>query len=118
MANVIQDPKQHPEAVLGDFSHPDPARPFDLAKVAFTYGSRWKQRYFTQIGDDFFVLPAQWDIEKKKWLPFHVADGTDWWTAHYGPDNMQRPTGPLCDGCHSVNYNIATKQGHRVERRL
>ena len=23
---------------------------------------------------------------------------------------MQRPTGPLCDGCHSVNYNIDTKQ--------
>jgi predicted CXXCH cytochrome family protein len=22
---------------------------------------------------------------------------------------MQRPTGPLCDGCHSVNYDIATK---------
>ena len=35
---------------------------------------------------------------------------TDWWTAHYPPDNMKRPTGPLCDGCHSVNYDIATKQ--------
>jgi len=23
---------------------------------------------------------------------------------------MQRPTGPLCDGCHSVNYNVGTKQ--------
>jgi hypothetical protein len=22
---------------------------------------------------------------------------------------MQRPTGPLCDGCHSVNYDIRTK---------
>jgi predicted CXXCH cytochrome family protein len=22
---------------------------------------------------------------------------------------MKRPTGPLCDGCHSVNYDIATK---------
>ena len=36
-------------------------------------------------------------------------DGTDWWTAFYPPDNFQRPTGPLCDGCHSVNYNIETK---------
>ncbi len=24
MANVIRDPKQHPEAILGDFSKPDP----------------------------------------------------------------------------------------------
>ena len=31
---------------------------------------------------------------------------------------MQRPTGPLCDGCHSVNYNIADQDGDRVECRL
>jgi Doubled CXXCH motif (Paired_CXXCH_1). len=24
---------------------------------------------------------------------------------------MQRPTGPTCDGCHSVNYDIHTKRG-------
>jgi hypothetical protein len=23
---------------------------------------------------------------------------------------MQRPTGPICDGCHSVDYDIHTKQ--------
>jgi hypothetical protein len=34
----------------------------------------------------------------------------DWWASIYPPDNMQRPTGPLCDGCHSVDYNIKTKQ--------
>jgi predicted CXXCH cytochrome family protein len=38
-----------------------------------------------------------------------VAPNTDWWVRYYPPDNMQRPTGPLCDGCHSVNYNIQTK---------
>jgi hypothetical protein len=26
------------------------------------------------------------------------------------PDKMKRPTGPTCDGCHSVDYNIQTKQ--------
>src|SRR4029450_8430832 len=36
--------------------------------------------------------------------------GTDWWASLYPPDNFQRPTGPLCDGCHSVNYDIATKK--------
>ena len=110
MANVIQDPKLHPEAVLGDFTHSDPVRTFSLDQVAFTYGSRYKQRYFTRIGDDYFPLPAQWDIAKKRWLPYHVEPGTDWWVSHYGPTNMDRPTGPTCDGCHSVNYNIATRQ--------
>jgi hypothetical protein len=31
---------------------------------------------------------------------------TDWWFPFYTADNIQRPTGPLCDGCHSVNYDI------------
>jgi predicted CXXCH cytochrome family protein len=110
MANVVRDPKEHPEAILADFTHADPLQTFDLKDVAFTYGSRWKQRYFTKIGDDYFVLPAQWDVQKKKWLPFHIEKGTDWWLPHYGESNMERPTGPLCDGCHSVNYNIETKQ--------
>jgi predicted CXXCH cytochrome family protein len=110
MANVVRDPAEHPDAVLGDFTHADPLRPFDLKQVAFVYGSRWKQRYFTKIGDDYFVLPAQWDVQKKIWLPYHVEKGTDWWVPFYGDSNMERPTGPLCDGCHSVNYNIDTHQ--------
>jgi predicted CXXCH cytochrome family protein len=111
MANVIRDPKEHPEAVLGDFSHPDPNLKFSLDQVAWVYGSRWKQRYFARRGDDYYVLPSQWDIRAKRWLPYHVPDkGGDWWTAYYPSDNTQRPTGPLCDGCHSVNYDIATKQ--------
>ena len=41
MANVVRDPKVHPEAVLGDFSKPDPNVNFTLDDVAFVYGSRW-----------------------------------------------------------------------------
>jgi predicted CXXCH cytochrome family protein len=110
MANVVRDPAVNPEAVLGDFTHADPLRTFDLKQVAFVYGSRWKQRYFTKIGADYFVLPAQWDVQKKLWRPYHVEKGTDWWVSFYGDSNMERPTGPLCDGCHSVNYNIDTHQ--------
>jgi predicted CXXCH cytochrome family protein len=110
MANVVRDPKQHPEAVLADFSKADPLVTFQLKDVAFVYGSRWKQRFFTKIGDDYFAEPAQWDVAKKRWLPYHVEAGTDWWVPFYGPTNFDRPTGPLCDGCHSVNYNLETKQ--------
>jgi predicted CXXCH cytochrome family protein len=110
MANVVRDPKEHPEAVLGDFVHGDPARTFGLDQVAFVYGSRWKQRYFTKRGNDYYPLPAQWDVKGARWLPYHVEPGTDWWLPFYGPSNFDRPTGPTCDGCHSVNYNIQTKQ--------
>jgi predicted CXXCH cytochrome family protein len=109
MANVVRDPKQHPEAVLPDFSTPDPLLTFKLDAVAFVYGSKWKQRYFTKIGDDYYPFPAQWDVTHRVWRPYFVQPNTDWWVPHYPADNMKRPTGPLCDGCHSVNYDIQKK---------
>lgn len=109
MANVVRDPKEHPESVLGDFSKPDPAVTFTLNDVAFVYGSKWKQRYFKKVGNDYFPLGAQWDVTKKVWRPYLVAPNTDWWVPRYPASNDGRPTGPLCDGCHSVNYNIQNK---------
>ena len=110
MANVVLDPREHPEAVLPDFTTPDPLLTFTLDDVAFVYGSRWKQRYFKKVGDDYFPLPAQWDVRRRVWRPYFVQPNTDWWVTFYPADNAQRPTGPLCDGCHSVNYDIRTKQ--------
>ena len=110
MANVVRDPKEHPDAVLGDFVHPDPVRSFGLDDVAFVYGSRYKQRYFAKRGNDYYPLPAQWDIAQKRWLPYHVEAGTDWWVPYYGPSNSDRPTGPTCDGCHSVTTTWKPKK--------
>jgi predicted CXXCH cytochrome family protein len=109
MANVVRDPREHPDAIIPDLSKPNPVFPFSADDVAFVYGSKWKQRYFKKIGDDYFPLPVQWDVTQKIWAPYVVKTGTDWWTAFYPPDNFKRPTGPLCDGCHSVNYDIRTK---------
>jgi predicted CXXCH cytochrome family protein len=109
MANVVRDPKQHPDAIIPDLSKPDPLLTFTKSDIAFVYGSKWKQRYFTKVGDDFFPLPAQWDVTHKMWRKYFVPNGADWWVPFYPADNAQRPTGPLCDGCHSVNYDIATK---------
>ena len=109
MANVVRDPIAHPDAIIPDFSKPDSVLTFTKNDIALVYGSRWKQRYFTKRGDDLFPLPAQWDVTNKRWLPYHVPDNADWWVPYYPKDNLQRPTGPLCDGCHSVNYDIKTK---------
>ncbi|HVW84308.1 MAG TPA: multiheme c-type cytochrome, partial [Bryobacteraceae bacterium] len=110
MANVVVDPKAHPEVIVGDFSKPNPLVTFKPEDVAFVYGSKWKQRYFTKRGDDYFVFPAQWDVRNRVWRPYNPQAGADWWIPLYPNDPMKRPTGPLCDGCHSVNYNINTKQ--------
>src|SRR5262245_47401693 len=109
MANVVRDPKEHPEAIIPDLNRADPLVTFTKDQIAFVYGSKWKQRYFTKVGTDYFPLPAQWDVTHRQWRPYLVAPNTDWWTVHYGPTNNDRPTGPLCDGCHSVNYNVRTK---------
>ena len=108
MANILVDVKAHPEAILADFSKPDPLVNFKKEDIAFTYGSRWKQRYFTKVGNDYFVYGAQWDVAAKVWRRYYVREGTDWWVKHYPAEQMQRPTGPLCDGCHSTNFNINT----------
>ena len=109
MANVVRDPKEHPDAIIPDLAQPNPLVTFTRDQIAFVYGSKWKQRYFTKVGDDYFPLGAQWDVTHRQWRPYNVAMGTDWWTAFYPPENSGRPTGPTCDGCHSVNYNVKTK---------
>jgi predicted CXXCH cytochrome family protein len=110
MANVVRDPRESPDAIIPDLATNNVSPKFTKDQVAFVYGSIWKQRYFTKIGDDYFPEPAQWDVTAKAWRPYMVAKGTDWWAGFYPPDNMKRPTGPTCDGCHSVDYNIQTKQ--------
>ena len=94
MANVLNDPKVKPEVILPDFSRPDPVLTFGIADIAFVYGGKLKQRYFRKSGDDYFPLPATWDVTNQVWRPY----------AH-----IQQPTGQECDGCHSVNYDIRTK---------
>jgi predicted CXXCH cytochrome family protein len=109
MANVVRDPREHPEAIIPDLSTNKIAY-FTKNQIALVYGSVWKQRYFTKVGEDYFPEPAQWDVTNHVWRPYFAANGTDWWVPFYPPDNMKRPTGPTCDGCHSVDYNIRTKQ--------
>ena len=109
MANVVTDPRVRPQVIIPDLSKPDPLLTFKLDDIALVYGTKWKQRYFTKAGNDYFPLGAQWDVNHKVWRAYNVPAGADWWVPFYPPENSKRPTGPLCDGCHSVNYDIKTK---------
>ena len=62
MANVVTDPRVRPQVVIPDFSKPDPLLTFKIDDVALVYGTKWKQRYFKKVGNDYFPLPAQWDV--------------------------------------------------------
>lgn len=93
MANVVRDPREHPEAIISDFTRPNPLVTFTKEQIAFVYGSKFKQRYFQKVGDDFFPLPAQWDVTHRQWRAYGVTGATS----------------GLCDGCHSVNFNVERK---------
>ena len=54
MANVVRDPKTHPDAIIPDLSKPNPLVKFTKEDIAFVYGSKWKQRYLTRKGDDYY----------------------------------------------------------------
>src|SRR6185437_8564153 len=48
MANVVRDPRTNPGAIIPYLSIPNPLVTFKASDIAFVYGSKWKQRYFTR----------------------------------------------------------------------
>ena len=111
MANVVTDPKQHPDAVIPDFSKPDPLLTFTLADVAFVYGSEVEAALFHEGRRRLLSAAARSGTSRTSiWRPYLVAaEHRLVGAALPGATTSKRPTGPLCDGCHSVNYNIQTK---------
>jgi predicted CXXCH cytochrome family protein len=97
--------------VLGDFSSKDPDLTFTLDEVDMLVGSRFKQRYAKKIQNDYYMLPAQWNVDTKEWVPYHPKQ--DWWAAEeglYPKEWYKRPTSKLCEGCHTTGFNIHTKK--------
>jgi len=95
--------------VHGDFSSKDPDLTFTLDDVDMLVGNRFKQRYAKKIGDDYYMLPAQWNLETKEWVPYKPKKG--WWAMEgLYPDQWdKRPTSKLCEGCHTTGFDIKTK---------
>ena len=115
MANVVRDPRQQPDAIIPDLSKPDPLLNFTKDDVALDLrlaagSSGISRKSATTIS----VYPSQWDVTQQGVATLlrrqrHRLVGDRF----IPPDNIQRPTGPLCDGCHSVNYNISDQNAPR-----
>ncbi|MCH8118266.1 MAG: cytochrome c3 family protein [Planctomycetes bacterium] len=110
---VLKGPDKTVEA---DFSSDNPILTFGLEDVDMVVGSRFKQRYAKKIGDDFYMLPAQWNVETKQWVRYQPKN--DWWAAEsvYPTEWNKRPTSKLCEGCHTTGFDIKTKEP--VERNI
>ena len=77
MANLVTDPKVHPEVILPDLTKPDPLVTFRLEDIARVYGTKWKQRYFQKVGDDYFRLRGQCDVSNQVWRAYNIATVAD-----------------------------------------
>lgn len=67
------------KTVKGDFSSNDAVLTFGIEDVNMVVGSRFKQRYAKKIGDDYYMLLAQWNVGTKQWVEYQPKN--DWWAA-------------------------------------
>ena len=117
MANVVRDPREHPRR-----HHP---RLFQTRSARHLHQGRYRVRLRQPVEAALLqkgrrrLFPVTGAVGRhaQGLAAVFRRNGTDWWAPFYPPDNFKRPTGPLCDGCHSVSYDIATKTVTRVERR-
>ena len=87
-AQMVKDVKKHSNAIVGDFDSASEVRTFNKEQVLYTIGNQWKQRYITRIDDEYYILPAQYNLETGEWAPYHA----DNW--------KERPWLKKCGGCH------------------
>lgn len=91
----VQDARQNPGAILGDFS--EPGLGFTREDVEHTVGRHWNQRYLKTIGDEQYVLPKLWSVASQRWEPYNV----------WGWKKM--PYRVYCIGCHATRYDPETR---------
>ena len=75
MANIVRDPREHPDAIIPDLATNNVAK-FTKDQVAFVYGSIWKQRYFTK--DRRRLFPAARTVGRRQprcGVQYFVAKG-------------------------------------------
>jgi len=96
--------------ILGDFSSENHFLTFTLEDVDMLVGSRFKQRYAKKIGSDYYMLPAQWNVETEEWAAYQPKN--DWWAREdiYPKEWDRRPTSKLCEGCHTTGFDVQTKK--------
>ncbi len=73
---------------------------YNVTRVSGGHG--WKQRYYTQIGEDFYMLPMDWNQRIGQWTPFTLPI---WWKR--SGELRKAPFkflsfGALCAGCHQT----------------
>ncbi len=99
-SKMMQDPEEHPNAILADFESDNPVRTFTKADVAYTIAGNMApgQHYLTSIEGDLFYLPATWT-------------GSEWESRN--PEFWNKPENSwfiTCAGCHATGLDLQKKK--------
>ena len=118
MANVVRDPKEHPDAIIPDLSKPDPLVTFRRTTSPSSTAASGSSAISQKVGDDYFPLPAPVGRHASNLAPYFVRE-------------RDRLVGAvLSGGQHAASHRPAVRrlpfgqlqhpdQGrHRMERRL
>ncbi len=125
-SRAMQDAKENPLAIIGDFESPSQVRTFKIEDVAYTMGSQWKQEYIKKNRDDFVVLPAKYVVSTSEWEPLYADDPKkrSWFTkcagCHVtGLDLNEKKfveTGVACEACHGPGGNhVEAVKGYEIQ---
>jgi hypothetical protein len=109
---MIQDIKKSPKAIVADFSKLPKDADFNLSEIVYTIGGKFKQRYMIRKdfnnSEDYRVGNYQWNVQTKKWQPFHSWHY--WYDDAFFHDNRKVPTSRVCDGCHFTGFMASQKR--------
>jgi len=96
-SRMMQNAKEYPEAIIGDFETPSNVMKFVEKDVDYTPGSQWKQQYLEKKGRDLMVFPAQYNVSTGKWKTY------------FPDDPAKRVWFQECAGCHATGVNPEKK---------
>lgn len=88
---VVQDARQRPEAVLGDFVAG--VEGLRANEVDYVVGGHWTQRYLRRIGGELYAVPQSWSVASHRW---ETEDRWSW---------SRKPYHEYCVGCHTTRYD-------------
>ncbi len=97
-SKMIQDVSVDAKVIIADFKAGEEVRQAEIGgakraytdkDVAFTIGSKSRQRFIMKTDKGYQVLPGQWNVAEKKWAEAPAAD----WVNE-------------CAGCHTTGFNV------------
>ena len=114
-SKMIQDAQLDPAVIIGNFETIPEEADFKKSDIAYTVGSKYKQRYMIRHDrngeEDYRMGNYQWNEEMKRWYPYKTYK-KKWYKDYFEHSNEGLPTSKVCDGCHFVGF-LST--GKRVE---